>query len=65
MFFWKLILKKMLANNLKPCLELIINEDQKGFMSQKDISCNIHRVLVIVEIIDEMDDPEVIIDFMK
>ena len=47
------LVEKVLANRLKPALELLINEDQKGFMSNRCISANIRRILDLVENTDD------------
>ena len=61
------LVEKMLANRIKPILNEIVNQDQKGFMSDRRISCNIRRILDIIEIMDEENEPGIIIsiDFMK
>ena len=61
------ILEKILANRMKPALEHIINEDQKGFLSQRRIHCNIRRILDLIHYTDTEDIPAVIlsIDFQK
>ena len=51
------ILEKCLANRLKPILRFIINEDQKGFMSDRRIQTNIRRILDAVEFCDITDTP--------
>ena len=43
------LLEKVLANRLKPALESLIHEDQKGFLKGRQISINIRRVLDLVE----------------
>ena len=60
-------IEKVLANRLKPVLHHIINEDQKGFMSESRISCNIRRILDLIEYTDVNDIPCIIvsIDFLK
>ena len=61
------ILEKVLANRLKPALEQIISQDQKGYMSSRRINCNICRVLDLIQYTDMEDLPGVVIsiDFMK
>ena len=61
------IVEKVLANRLKPALELIIQEDQKGFLSSRNISCNIRRILDLVTYCDAEDIPGLVIsiDFQK
>ena len=61
------IVEKMLANRLKPALSHIINEDQKGFMENRHISCNIRRVMDLISLADEEEMPVIItsIDFEK
>ena len=55
------ILEKCLANRLKPVLESIINEDQKGFMANRSISNNIRRILDSVIVCEQKDIPLVIL----
>ena len=57
----------MLANKLKPILEYIIDEDQKGFLSNRRISCNIRRILDLVEVAEQENMPYTVvsIDFLK
>ena len=61
------IIEKVLANRLKPLLSHLINEDQKGFMKNRNISCNIRRVLDLIELSDREDIPGLLIslDFEK
>ena len=61
------IIEKVLANRLRPALDYIINQDQKGFMSSRRISANIRRILDLIETADDRDEPGVIIsvDFKK
>ena len=61
------VIEKVLANRIKPMLEFLINEDQKGFMTGRRISCNIRRVLEVLKHVDEEDLAGVIvsIDFEK
>ena len=61
------LIEKCLANRLKPVLSSLINEDQKGFLTGRSISCNIRRVLDMIGHVDMEDAPGVIlqIDFMK
>ena len=61
------LIEKTLANRLRPALDYIVNEDQKGFMSSRRISCNIRRILDLIKIAD-VDDLEAVIisiDFQK
>ena len=59
--------EKMLAIRLRPALDLLIHHDQKGFMSDRRISCNIRRILDLMDYSDSEDLPAVIvsIDFAK
>ena len=61
------LVEKMLANRIKPALEVLINYDQKGFMSNRRICCNIRRVLDIIEKSEDDDYEGVIVsvDFQK
>ena len=61
------VVEKVLANRLKPALDYIIKDDQKGFMANRRISCNIRRVLDIIEYAEQNDMSTMIvsIDFMK
>ena len=43
------LLEKVLANRLKPALQQLVNEDQKGFLPDRYIGANIRRVLDIME----------------
>ena len=46
----------MLAIRIKPSLTYIINEDQKGFLSNRRIHCNIRRMMDIVEHFNDCDE---------
>ena len=61
------LIKKMLANRLRPTLESLINDDQKGFMKNRSISCNIRCVLDIINQAESQELPGIIIsvDFEK
>ena len=61
------LIEKILANRLRPVLEFIINEDQKGFMANRRIHCNIRRILDIMDSAEEQQLPGVILslDFEK
>ena len=61
------LVEKILANRIKPALEYIINKDQKGFLSSRRISCNIRRVIEMIDYVEELDEPGLIVsvDFMK
>ena len=61
------LVEKILANQLKPALTLLIDEDQKGFMAPRNIACNIRRVLDLIDYTEENDIPGVVIsmDFQK
>ena len=61
------IVEKMMANRIKPALEFIVNEDQKGFLSSHRISCNIRRILDLIEYTQDENVPAMIlsIDFLK
>ena len=51
------ILEKCLANRLKPMLNHLINEDQKGFMADRKISMNIRRILDSIEYCEKTNTP--------
>ena len=55
------ILEKCLANRLKIKLPQIINEDQKGFMSDRRIGNNIRRIIDAVQMCKREDLPIAII----
>ena len=61
------LVEKILANRLKPVLNDLIDQDQKGFLPNRKIHCNIRRVLDIVQLAEEEDFPGLIvsIDFAK
>ena len=61
------VIEKILANRLKPVLEGLINEDQKGFMASRRISCNIRRILDMVEDSEDNGGGGLVVslDFMK
>ena len=61
------LLEKVLALRLRPTLETLINQDQKGFMQNRNISCNIRRILDIIDYAEEENLPGIIVslDFEK
>ena len=61
------LIEKVLANRLKPMLNKLVHSDQKGFLPGRHISCNIRRILDLLDITDENDIPVVIVsvDFQK
>ena len=61
------LIEKVLANRLKPALQHLIHQDQKGFLPGRHIACNIRRILDIIEVCDENDLPFAILsmDFEK
>ena len=61
------IVEKVLAERIKPALNHIIDNDQKGFLSERRISSNIRRVMDLIEIAEKEDFPALIvsIDFQK
>ena len=61
------LVEKMMANRLKPALEFVINQDQKGFMADRRISCNIRRILDFIDYAERNDLPSLVvsIDFLK
>ena len=61
------LIEKVLANRLRPKLEQLISIDQKGFMSDRRISCNIRRILDLIAYTEEENLPGVILsmDFEK
>ena len=60
-------IEKILANRLKPALDAIISMDQKGFMANRRIHCNIRRIFELMQIADNEDLPGLIVslDFEK
>ena len=61
------LMEKILANRMKPALEEIINEQQKGFLKNRRISSNICKILDVMYKM-ESDSTEAAIlslDFMK
>ena len=60
-------IEKILANRLKPALDSIISMDQKGFMANRRIHCNIRRIFELMQIADNEDLPGLIVslDFEK
>ena len=61
------VMEKMFANHIEPALEYIINADQKGFMKNRRLSCNIRRIFEIIKLAQEEELEALIlsIDFMK
>ena len=61
------IVEKCVANRMIPCLCDIIHQDQKGFLPERRISCNIRKILDAVTIADEDEIDGLILscDFMK
>ena len=61
------ILFKPLALRMKTVMPSIINEDQTGFMQQRRISTNIHKVFEVIQYTQKHDKPGLImsIDFEK
>ena len=61
------LIEKIIANRMKPILTKIVHTDQKGFMADRRISCNIRRVLDIMTIMEQEDEPALIVsvDFLK
>ena len=61
------ILEKILANRLKPALSNLIYQDQKGYMQNRRISCNIRCILDLIQYCESEDLPGVVIsiDFKK
>ena len=55
------VIEKMLANRLKPILGKIINKEQKGFMSDRFIGCNIRRIFDIIDYAENNDLPGIIL----
>ena len=49
------ILEKAISNRLQSALDNIINHDQKGFMPDRRISANIHKVFDIIKATEEQD----------
>ena len=61
------LVEKILANRLKPVLDKLIHNYQKGFMANRRISCNIRRILDIIDMTETDNLPAMIvsIDFLK
>ena len=61
------LIEKCLAIRLRPALEHLIDEDQKGFLVGRRISCNIRRILDIMDLAEEEGEAGIIlqIDFSK
>ena len=53
---YKLIAKTM-ANRLKGVLDGLIHEDQSGFMKGRNIGCNIHTIIDLIEYADNENIP--------
>ena len=49
------LIEKCLANRLKPLLQSLIHEDQKGFLANRRISSNIRCILDIMEYVNNTD----------
>ena len=61
------LIEKVLANRMKPSLESIIHQDQKGFLPGRKIAANIRCILNILEYIQTENESGIIvsIDFEK
>ena len=61
------LIEKVLANRLKPVLIDIINANQRGFLTDRHIACNIRRIFDLIEYAQEENIPGVILsmDFEK
>ena len=61
------VIEKVLANTLKRILDQLINMDQKGFMAGRNITCNIRRVMDLIEIAEQLDIDGIILsmDYLK
>ena len=55
------ILEKILANRLKPALEEIVDQDQKGFMEGRNISVNIRRIIDLIQHTEKNNIPGAIL----
>ena len=61
------LIEKVIANRIKPHLEKLIHEDQKGFMKSRRISSNIRCILDIMHQLERQEEEGVVIsiDFCK
>ena len=61
------VIEKMVANRLIPALQIVIHEDQKGFLPGRRISANIRKVLDIMTETAKSDTPGMLLqcDFLK
>ena len=59
------VIEKVLANRIKPTLDHLIHNDQKGFMKDRRISANIRKVLDLVERLDNQEGLILSVDFRK
>ena len=61
------LVEKVLANRLKPALEEIINQDQKGFLKGRHIGCNIRRILDLIQYAEDnqIEASLLLLDFEK
>ena len=61
------LIEKVLANHLKTALTEVISQDQKGFLAERHISCNIRRVIDLIEYTEETSAEGVVLslDFEK
>ena len=55
------LLEKVIANHIKPLLQNLIHQDQKGFLSNRRISSNIRCILDIMDQIEKHEDESLII----
>ena len=61
------VIEKMVANRMVPALEIVINEDQRGFLPNRRISTNIRKILDITKTAEEEQIDGLILscDYMK
>ena len=61
------LIEKCIAKRMVPALEYIINEDQKGFLPNRRIACNIRKILDVVTELREADEVGIVLscDYLK
>ena len=61
------IMEKIISNRMIESLKYLINGDQTGFMEGRRISANIRKILDVMQIMEDQDDPALVlsIDYQK